>query len=490
MFNWYAAPTFAAMLLFWILGAYVFTRSPLSAVSLTAVAAQFATAAYLLGSGMSANAETIDDMVAWVRGFQWAATVAPTLWLWLTVLLLREQPHPLIQRYLRYAAYPFAIALALVTAFLVLNLYTGDGVLSWSQTFARGPTDSSYTRYNVPEGHLYPVFAVLILAATGIAAINAVMAWRLALDTERRRHFGWLVVASLLFIVGANALGIVNMAAHGVVPSWLGHLVLAGGMVAMAWNVAAYSLLIKGQVIRKDFFYFLTAIGLICVLYGGLFAFAGAGNNLSLLGLAVTTLILAILTHALTDIGRKGLDRFFYGADVQQLRANLASTIQSAGLTEDLPTVLNEAQQEIAQVSIDHDVRLTEQALRRLNNPATLAECELLTRIPRVISAARDGVELTPLERARVLREVLTAAIERLKPPEGDGIGAPGALQYHILREEYLQGLLNKQIMGRHSISEGTFHRNRRQAILTISRELETQERRFATATDRLATAE
>ena len=41
----------------------------------------------------------------------------------------------------------------------------------------------------------------------------------------------------------------------------------------------------------------------------------------------------------------------------------------------------------------------------------------------------------------------------------------------------YLQGLLNKQIMARHSISEGTFHRNRRQAILTLARELENQER-------------
>jgi hypothetical protein len=174
------------------------------------------------------------------------------------------------------------------------------------------------------------------------------------------------------------------------------------------------------------------------------------------------------------------MDRFFFGEDVQQLRAGLASTMQSAAMTADLPAVLNEAQQEIAQVSAAHIVRLTEQALRRLNNPAALADCDLIDRLPAVLAASAGGPDATPLERARALRDILTAAIEQLKPPDGDGIGAPAALQYHILREEYLQGLLNKQIMARHSISEGTFNRNRRQAIATLSRELENQERRLA----------
>ncbi len=49
-------------------------------------------------------------------------------------------------------------------------------------------------------------------------------------------------------------------------------------------------------------------------------------------------------------------------------------------------------------------------------------------------------------------------------------------MQYHILREEYVQGLPNKHIMTRHSISEGTFHRNRREAITILARELEEQE--------------
>ena len=75
------------------------------------------------------------------------------------------------------------------------------------------------------------------------------------------------------------------------------------------------------------------------------------------------------------------------------------------------------------------------------------------------------------------MRSALIATVERMKPIE-DGVGpeSPAALQYRILQEEYLQGLLNKQIMTRHSISEGTFNRNRRQAIRMLAEELAKQE--------------
>ena len=157
--------------------------------------------------------------------------------------------------------------------------------------------------------------------------------------------------------------------------------------------------------------------------------------------------------------------------------------VQDAGLNADLDQVLDTAQAEIAEVSSERLVRLTEQALRRLNNPSALANCELLGRLPATVaevSAAGNGHESRPatdLDRARALRGVLVAAIEKLKPPEGESRrDSPAALQYLILREEYLEGLLNKQIMTRHAISEGTFHRNRRQAIRSIARELQAGE--------------
>jgi hypothetical protein len=482
MFNWYSAPTFGAMLLFWMLGAYVLTRSPRSSVSLTATGAQFATAAYLLGQGMSANATTPDELVAWTRRLQWGATVAPALWYWLTALLLQEQQLPGARRYLKLVGYPLGVLVAVTSVVLTLGIYLDDALLMWSQVAEKPRTALGYTAFTVPTGPLYPVFVALLAVTTIGATVNALYARRLPLDSERHQRFGWLVVTAVLFIAGANGLGFLNYVADGVMPTWIGHLVLAAAMIAMAWNVAAYSLLIKGQVIRRDFLYFLTTIGLTCLLYGVCFLIFSGGYRRDLLGLGVALLTLVVFTHALADLGRRVFDRLFFSSNVQRLRTNLATTIQGAGMAEDLPALLAETQEEIAQVSAEHMVRLTELALRRLNNPAALAECDLLDQVPLTLAATRDDTNLTPLERARALRDVLTAAIERLKPPEGDSIGSPGALQYHILREEYLQGLLNKQIMARHSISEGTFNRNRRQAIATIARELENQERRLATA--------
>ena len=58
MFNWSTAPTFGVMLLFWLLAAYVLTRTPCSLVSLSAAGAEVGAAAFLLGQAMAANAAT------------------------------------------------------------------------------------------------------------------------------------------------------------------------------------------------------------------------------------------------------------------------------------------------------------------------------------------------------------------------------------------------------------------------------------------------
>jgi hypothetical protein len=489
VFNWASAPTFAAMLLFWLLAAYVLTRSPRSAISLTAVGAQVGTACYLLGNGMAANAETADQWVSWTRPLQSGAVLAPVLWYWLTALLLAEQAAPPLQCYVRRVAYPLGIALAVASVVLTISVYVDDWLSLWSQVTPLPSERITYSRFHLPAGPLYPWFVGYLVATTVGAAVNVFLGWRQTLDEERRRRLAWLLLSALLFVTGANLLGLVNLLTDSWAPTWVGHVVLAAAMLVMAWNVAAYSLLLKDQVIRTDFFYFLTALTTVCLVYGLVFIAARLEYSFWTLGLVMVTLIVTILTHAMVDLGRRALDRLFFGSEVQRLRSNLAAVAQDAALTPNLDVVLTQAQAEIAGVSADLLVRLTEQALRRLNNPAALARCDLLGRLPHTLRDARStsGIhsgEPTALEQAQALREVLVAAIERLKPLDGDhGIGSPAALQYNILREEYLQGLLNKQIMTRHSISEGTFNRNRRQAIWTLAQELQSREERLARET-------
>ena len=498
MFNWSSVPTFVAMLLFWLLAAYVLTRSPRGAVSLTAIAAQVSTACYLFGQGMGANALAQADFVHWMRSGQWGAVVAPTCWYWLTLLLLRQQEH---DGYTRRVATPLGLFFLLGSAILAGGVYAGDALLAWSQAAPSTGGRPHAFAFTLPHGPLYPALVVLVALATIGAISNVVRGWGHAREADQRRRFAWLLVCATLFLIGANLLGVVNLATDDVVPGWVGHLVLAAAMLVMAWNVAAYSLLFKGLVIRTDFFYFVTALVVVCGLYGLIFLIAGLPVTLTTLGLLAGVLILTILSHAFVDLGRRALDRLFFKEDVQSLRSNLAEVAQQAAMAPDLEIVLDEVRADMAELARQPLIRAVEQALRRLNNPAALGQCDLVGRLPqalaswapatqspstRALSNGTSQPELTPLEQAQALRDLLISTIDQLKPLDGDvSIGSPGALQYHILREEYLQGLLNKQIMARHNISEGTFHRNRRQAIATLAQELQLRERSLPTTTAR-----
>src|ERR1700693_2956569 len=126
MFNWSTPPTFAVMLLFWLLAAYVITRTPRSLISLAGVTAQVATAAYLLGQGMQANATSLAEWRAWARNLLWGAPLAPSLGDWLPLLLLRDQPEPVLQRYLRWVGYPAGVVFAAVSVLLTVCVYVDD----------------------------------------------------------------------------------------------------------------------------------------------------------------------------------------------------------------------------------------------------------------------------------------------------------------------------------------------------------------------------
>ena len=123
----------------------------------------------------------------------------------------------------------------------------------------------------------------------------------------------------------------------------------------------------------------------------------------------------------------------------------------------------------------------TGEALRHLRSPAALSSCGLITAIPKTLASARgDGGTLeatTPIEQARLLRLILDAAIERLRLAEGSTSPQDlEALQYVILHEEYVLGRPNSYIMTHHSISETTFFRYRRQAIVALASDLAAQE--------------
>jgi hypothetical protein len=220
--------------------------------------------------------------------------------------------------------------------------------------------------------------------------------------------------------------------------------------------------------------------------------------------LLVPGAFLILATHAVSESRGRWLDRLVYGRVAGELRA----LADRAAVQPDPITVLADAQEAVdallhasaddtAPPSLSADdpadapasaatpapttaagelaitMRVeTETALRRLTDLAALSEHPLLDRLPWIA-----GAPGTRLDRARLLRDDLIAAIRALAPPGERPLGAThaaaqGWLPHDILHDAYVKGVQNKTIIRTYASSEGTFNRTRRRAIDAIAASL------------------
>ena len=109
-----------------------------------------------------------------------------------------------------------------------------------------------------------------------------------------------------------------------------------------------------------------------------------------------------------------------------------------------------------------------EEALRRLYDFSYLGEHSLGTEI-----LASHGLA-THLDRGKALNVALVAAIEKLRPAGAESRELPSREwhPYLILRDAYIHGESNRDIMSRLYVSEATFHRTRRSALRAVTKAL------------------
>jgi hypothetical protein len=110
---------------------------------------------------------------------------------------------------------------------------------------------------------------------------------------------------------------------------------------------------------------------------------------------------------------------------------------------------------------------MLEEALRHLADYLTLG------RLPLADWAAVTGE--SHVERGKKLHTLLVESIASLRP---SGERPPEPLprewySYAVLYDAYVEGVLNREIMARLYISEGTFNRTRRNAIRGLARMLQ-----------------
>jgi hypothetical protein len=114
-------------------------------------------------------------------------------------------------------------------------------------------------------------------------------------------------------------------------------------------------------------------------------------------------------------------------------------------------------------------VTQVEDALRRLYDYAYLGEHPLGERL-----LPRDQAG-THLDRGKALNALLIAAIDKLRPPAATEPHELPPREWHpylILRDAYVHGEANRDIMSRLYVSEATFHRTRRSALRAVAQTL------------------
>jgi N-terminal 7TM region of histidine kinase len=505
----------AGALLVWALGLYVVSRAPARRVSVIAAAAMACLSAYLGGEALGALAPTAAIWANWLRLTWWAPCLAAPTWLLLSLTLACDEDLPLpgTRPHWLYLSI-CCVALVVGAVYAMLGMLTLS-VQGWSTPFV-SPDDPS-TRH-APPGPLLRSFQVFVMVCLVWSLANLVALWRSSpRGTPLRRRFGFLSASGVIFALG----GLWIVVASGVYqqPGLPGQVLLIGGMAMMGWNLARYGALLAGEQVLGDLSAFAATMLAIAALYGGIVIILAPDYGWLERGLPLLLLVMA--THVVVDTRGHLLDRVLYAPLVSTLRGQLRELANRVVRQPDELSALVDVRETVDQIlrertaeadrdraaagKLDHaaedrrdaaNVRgdlvlqparaesssmdasrptelrmLVEGALRHLNDLPALSEHPLLVHL----SLASDGAS-TSLERAAGLRAELDRAIERLRPagarpsPGTSNIG--GWLHYLVLKEAYADGRLNKQVMQRYAISEGTFHRARRRAIDAVAEDL------------------
>ena len=138
----------------------------------------------------------------------------------------------------------------------------------------------------------------------------------------------------------------------------------------------------------------------------------------------------------------------------------------SSKTAEELKSVAGEMLDSITAHTDEEFIRMVEEALRHLPDTVTLGQSALAEKI--VVQGQSH------VERGKQLQTLLTTSIEAFKPAEKRPPEPLPRVWYNhaVLHDAYVEGVPNREIMARLYISEGTFHRTRRNAIRGLARML------------------
>ncbi len=308
------------------LGFYIITRSAHSDLSRLAALTLWCLSGFFLYNSIAINVPG-SQALAWLR---YTIIVVLPLWLHVTVLLLPERVRR-APRVLGGIAVTYVVSLVLFAV----------GVASTGLVSNPSGAPATYTSART-AGPLFFVFLVLLGVVYGTSILNLQSLQKRVGDAALRKQFRWLVVATVLAGLGGLYLGI-GIQLNADWPTVPGDAALAAGVLLLGYAVARYSALLEGRRIERDFRYTLLAVGSLTAFYVLVVLVLYWGGHISFLTLVLTA-VGTICFNSLYDGIRVALDRLFYQARFQQLRANLRALAREAGagqtLAEQLQAIL------------------------------------------------------------------------------------------------------------------------------------------------------
>ncbi|MCL4302656.1 MAG: GAF domain-containing protein [Anaerolineae bacterium] len=249
----------------------------------------------------------------WLQG--WSITPGIMLWHHVTTLM---RPGPLTPW--RWTRILGGYALIIVALILQANTH---------HFFVSASGDDPLYLKTLEVGPLYPLLAFFILLYIGLSVTNLINSARTAPTSLLAKQFILLAVATLM----GGLTGPLSIAASMFkLPMPVLALALPLGLAVglIGYGVARYSALVKGRTIRRDFFYNAVVVSVVTGLYLLITWISVQIYNIPAAAF-VLVVMFAIISHALIDVARSGLDSLFYERDTRRLRAHLRQLARLAG---------------------------------------------------------------------------------------------------------------------------------------------------------------
>jgi hypothetical protein len=132
--------------------------------------------------------------------------------------------------------------------------------------------------------------------------------------------------------------------------------------------------------------------------------------------------------------------------------------------TRDMESIANDMLETLSLNPQEDLVKIVEEGLRKYSDYIVLGQSPLADWV---------GAEgNSHIERGKQVQKVLSTAIEMLRPAEARPPEPLPRIWYNyvVLHDAYVKGVINREVMARLYISEGTFNRIRRNAIKGVTR--------------------